>query len=534
MKTLVLLFATLILCLSLQAQEKAAIQWGQALKTSKRSSLADIVGYDQSGFYAIKTESRTFGIALLTYTKTIITLERYNNKMNPDRSSELKLEFNNEKMDYEQIIQLNDELYVFSSLKDQKDKKNKLFVQTIDKNTLLPSYDIKQIGEVDYAGNMKSNAGNFNLRLSRDSSKVLVYYNLPYEKHENEKFGFHVLDAQLNEIWSKQIFLPYEEALFEIEDYKVDNKGNVHILGVVFKEKRKEKRKGQPNYNYEVLSYFQKDDGVKSYTISLEDKFLTDMQIAVNDDLDIICSGFYSSVGTFGIIGTYFIKVNGKTKEITTKSFKEFGLDFITQNMTKREEEKTTRRAEKGKDVEMYEYDLDDIIIHSNGGATLIGEQYFVRTYTTTTNNPTTGATSTYTTYYYNYNDIIVISISPSGEIEWTQKVPKVQVTSNDNGFYSSYVTSVVKDKIYFVFNDHPKNITEPSETTYAFRGWKNSMVVLVEVDAKGNMTKQPLFSAKDAEVITRPKVCEQVSKKEMILFGQKRKQQQFAKITFN
>ena len=41
------------------------------------------------------------------------------------------------------------------------------------------------------------------------------------------------------------------------------------------------------------------------------------------------------------------------------------------------------------------------------------------------------------------------------------------------------------------------------------------------------------VVSAKDAGVMTRPKVCEQISSNEMVLFGQKGKKQRFATITF-
>ncbi|WP_258104777.1 hypothetical protein [Marinoscillum sp. MHG1-6] len=508
------------------------IEWGNPMKVSKRSTLSDIVAYDQTGFYAIKTETRTFGIGLLSVTRRIITLEHYNTKMNLDRSSELVLEYEGDKTDYEHIIQLNGQLFLFTSYKDQSDKMNTLMVQSINKNTLTPNKDFKKIGEVSYEGNFKSNAGNFRLRLSRDSSKVLAYYNLPYEKTENEKFGFHVLDQQMNELWKKEITLPYEEGLYEIEDYKIDNKGNVHILGVVYKEKRKAKRKGEPNYNYEILSYYMKDGGFDSYPIKLEGKFLTDMQISIDDNRDIICAGFYSNEGTYSIKGTYFIKVNSKSKLITTSSFKEFDMDFITQNMTERQEEKVEKKAKKGKEVELYQYDLDDIIIREDGGAVLVGEQYYITVVTTPISTGTGGVTYV-TTYYYNYNDIIVINVSPKGEIEWAQKIAKSQSTANDGGHFSSYTSAIVKDKMYFIFNDHPKNITDPGDRTFNYTGGKNSMVVLVEVDSNGNVNKSSLFSTKDAEVITRPKVCEQVSGDELVLFGQKRKNHQFAKIVF-
>ncbi|NOQ25811.1 MAG: hypothetical protein GQ564_10660 [Bacteroidales bacterium] len=520
-----------LLILNSSGQEKSNkvdILWGDEQKESKKTTLSDIVGHDETGIYALKTKRKGFyGM------NSTITLEHYNNKLNQTNSVSLELIYQKKKMNFEFIIHHNNELYLYSSFINKKLNHNFLFVQTINKKTLQFNQDIKKIAEIDYTGRSIVNIGNFNYEVSRDSSKVLVYYNLPYVRYENEQYGFHVFDEEMNQLWENKVTLPYMEELLDVEDFKIDDKGNVHLLGVIYKEKRKAKRKGEPNYKYQIISYFDKGNEVKEYPIMIEGKFLTDMKIAITDDKDVICSGFYSNEGLFSIIGAYFIKVDGETKEIIAKNFKEFGIDFITQNMTDRQEKKAKKKAEKGKEVELIQYDLDNIVLRDDGGAVLIGEQYFVRMVTRTMSNGNGGTTTT-TSYYYFYNDIIVINISPEGNIEWTEKIPKRQKTANDGGFYSSYAMSVVKDKLYFVFNDHPENLTYKGEgKLYNFIKSKESLIVLVELDSNGKQTREALFSAREADILTRPKVCKQISKKEMILFGQRRKAHRFAKILF-
>jgi hypothetical protein len=199
--------------------------------------------------------------------------------------------------------------------------------------------------------------------------------------------------------------------------------------------------------------------------------------------------------------------------------------------MSEREAKKTARREEKGEDVEMYEYDLDKLLVGKDGSAMLIGEQYFVRTVTSTT--MMNGVASTRTTYHYYYNDIITVKVDPSGQIQWAQKIPKSQHTVNDGGFYSSYTMALVKGKLCFLFNDSPKNLEEETKGRPANYNAKKSVVVIASLDQKGNVTKQPIFNAVDAEVIMRPKVCEQISNNEIILFGQRKKNQQFARLIF-
>lgn len=183
--------------------------------------------------------------------------------------------------------------------------------------------------------------------------------------------------------------------------------------------------------------------------------------------------------------------------------------------------------------MELYQYDLDDIIFTSDEEAILVGEQYYTKIPTSTTTDEN-GITRTNTIYYFNYNDVIVINMNSDGQIEWTEKIAKRQSTRNDGGFFSSYALSIVEDKMYFVFNDNRKNLLYNGEgRVYKILLNKESVVVLVTLDSNGKQTRNPLFMAKDADVIIRPKVCEQNSKNELVLFGQRKKTQRFLKVEF-
>ena len=63
------------------------ILWGPELKASKKSTLSDIVGYDETGIYAIKTKRK--GLYGLNST---VTLEHYDKEMSQSKSVEIELE----------------------------------------------------------------------------------------------------------------------------------------------------------------------------------------------------------------------------------------------------------------------------------------------------------------------------------------------------------------------------------------------------------------------------------------------------------
>jgi hypothetical protein len=521
-----LIFAFAIISAGLAAQQSPLkVKWGQEFTAPRNSTVADIIGYDASGFYVLKYE---YG-GLFAGSK--LNLDRFDNNLNPAKSIELELTEEGKKASMEHVMHLDGRLLMFTSFANQRTKRNTLFVQPVNKQTLMPDNTKKQkLAEINYEGNSKRNSGSFSFRLSQDSSKVLIFYSLPYDYRDPEKFGFLVMDRNLNVTWQKDITLPYRDDLFDVETVKVDNYGNVYLLGLQFKDVRKTKRKGEANYQYKVLSYTDNGSVVKEYSVGLPDKFLTDMQIGIRSNKDIVCAGFYSDNGTLSIRGTFFLSIDANTKEIKTKSFKEFDIGFITQNMTERQAEKAKRREERGQDQEMYEYDLDKLIVRSDGGALLIGEQYFVKTVTSTTY--INGRPSTRTMTYYYYNDIIMVNVGPNGNIDWSVKIPKRQTSVNDGGFYSSYAMATNKDKIYFVFNDNPDNLDYTGVGRVSETPTRNQVVTVVSVNTKGEMKRQ-LLGAGAGEVIIRPKVCEQISYSQMLLFGQRRKTQQFGRIEF-
>lgn len=508
---------------------KAALQWGNEIELKRRSTLNSVIGKDDSGIYVMVQKIK--GVYKFEYT-----LSRLNNKMNLEKSALIDLSYNQKSMSYEFSLIFNNELYVYTSFVNRKQKVKYLFVQSIDKKTLQSNNDLKKVADFPYK--TKYNPGFFEYEMSKDSSKLLVYYDIPSASDEKQNFGLHVFDESMTELWSKKVELPYETDMFDIEDYQVDMFGNVHLVGLYYNEKAQKIRNGEVNYSYRVLSYRDNGDVLKKYRIAIEGKFLTAMNVAINNDKDIICGGFYSDNdkgnkrGIFNIDGVFYLKIDNETQKVVKKDMKAFSMDFITEGMSERKAEKTRKKASKNKDRAMLEYELRDIIIRKDGGAVLVGEQFYINvvTYTTTDAN---GNTSTKTTTYYNYNDIICVEITPQGKIGWTTKIPKYQSTTNDGGFFSSFAISEVGSQLYFIYNDNPKNLYNPKKgKTYNFIPKKESMVVLAVIDEKGTLIREPLTTSYNANVVVRPKVCFQIDKKQMLIYGEKKKEKRFAIMT--
>lgn len=498
--------------------QEAEVMMGPELQYAKRSTLKGIVGYDQTGFYALRTNALS----------SKLNIVKYNNDLKEVKSVHHSLKIGEDKRAYKAIVQLNERLFLLTNFSNKKTKRNTLYAQEIDKESLSIGKNQMALADIDFAKERKSNSGSFRISVSRDSSKFLVYYELPWNRGESEKFGFKVYDETMKLLWKKEVTLPYLEELFEPKDYEVTNDGKVLMLGRVFADKKKLERRGKPNYTYHILSY-TKEEPVVDYPIKNADKYFVDMAVTADGDGNIICAGFYSKNGTYSVEGSYYVKLNSSTKSILVESFKEFGLDFLKQNLTEKGKKKMEKNAKKGNDTELFHIDLDDIVLRDDGGAVLVGEQYFVSAYTTTDSN---GNRST--TYTYRYNDIVVVNIDPLGEITWNQKIAKKQVSTNDGGFFSSYVMAIDGSKMHFVFNDNAKNLMRAEDDKiYISANNKETLITMVTLSGDGTQSRKALFAARDAAILARPKVCRQISEKELVVYGQ-RKVHRFAKVIFD
>ena len=501
----------------------AAIKWGPELKGSKRTSVNSIIGQDDSGFYIEGRELIKNG-----YAYNII-LEKLDRNMNSlakftveEKDPVTKISYNSEGLSWFQ-----NNILLFKSTIDKDKKKNILFLQTINKKTMVPDGKLVKVAELDY--DKKRATGSFIYKNSRNSDKLLVVCVPPKTKDEEEDFNdLIVFDSNLDIVWNNRLTNKYPKTVFSPIKWVVDEDGNAYILGKLYKDKIKEVSKGIQNFDYHIIAYTNKGQNTIDYEVKIPEKFVTEITFTIDDKKDIVCSGFYSKDNLRSIDGCFYLKLDPATKKVKMTNFKEFDLDFLTEGMSEKQESKARKKDEKGKDVELMDYDLDKIIIKEDGGCILIGEQYKVVSRTVSNGK------STYTTTTYYYNDIIVVNISSEGRIEWAKKIPKRQ-SSADGGVYLSYGLAVTKDKIRIIFNDDAKNIDPKRQGDWEkyYKGDKNGIVTLATIRMDGAITREKLFDISDAEVVIKPTVCKQYSDEEIILFGEKSKLDQYAIITF-
>lgn len=498
-----LLFAFVLLPAGLFAQIE--VTWGVPQKQQRKTSLNDLLGQDGSYVYALRNEYSLFG-------SNDPIIERYKTgDMSLDYSKPLSMKRSDGKqMRAESVYFIGGNIMAFASYYDRDKDENLLYAELLDAHSTVtkPWVELASI-----SATKRNNPGSFYMGLSMDSMHVLLVVNPPYDKYANEKYTLQLIDKDLNTAWKNAITPPYKDEFFALDDFTVSKKGDVYMLATISKDKSvmtRSERREQPTYYHTVLVYEPQSNALEEYKVDISPKFISDVTFVLDTAGNIICSGFYSNKSSNAIIGTFYMKIDKETKKVSSQGTKDFDKGFLAEFMS-------AKKASKGK--ELYDYDLKHLVLRDDGGAVLVAEQFYevlVQSY-----DP---QTKMYTyTYYYYYNDIIVVSVNPDGSISWAKKIPKYQVSHNDGGFYSSFAFAVSGDKMYFMFNDNPKNLkTQDSEKYRYMNNPKRSTAVLVTMDSNGNQDRQAMFSNKDLKIVLRPKLFLQTSEHRMILYGEK------------
>jgi len=390
----------------------------------------DFLGYSDGNFYMVH------------YNKRYMVGEDYSLKKvyKINRSEEKKLRMNNP-VAFNVVI--GGEIYEITSNFDEDEMKGHYYAQTIDKESLALQDDRKQILEFDIINEgVRPYNILYDYMFSPDKSIFFIYNINPYDsKHFLLSWSF--LDLEMNILDTYQVDYSTEQ------DVKIGN--NVlwnSIPTTSFNKKPIE-------FGIPILDIFIDNEGAV-YTTSIENSggddestllniakygvgpeqvfeiFLDDIKIKkiaskVDNEGNIHCFGIYLEDVKNDIDGVFYFKYDAKTKEIIEET------DHVYDPSEPRK--LGYRTTPDYSDVL-----IKDLMILDDGRIIFLFEPcdyYWV--------------SGGYTNYYSaNLGSINIAIKHPDGKIN-VYEVPKYQ---NLKFYTSSFITEVVGDDIYFVYND--------------------------------------------------------------------------------
>jgi hypothetical protein len=546
MRTL-LIFVLLLTCTLLQAQprtDKAVVTEGAEIPL-KNAMVREIIGNDDNGYY------------VLLNSRQDLMLQRIGRDLRVAATVSVpdKMQYGENKRYYRGIVMLETNIYLLTWATDDAKKNVITFAQQIDNQTLAIRPDLQEINRspyekapalpaIDPSDNLPLLNWDVSLmvlpeyEVAADQSHLLIYRQSGITNtNKKEHVDMQVYDARLQQRWSSSHDLPFDAGMFGIENMEVDHSGNVYLTGIEYKypaHSRPARPEGKSTDTWHLFSFKAAGSVMRDYPIALDVNFITDVRIAVADNGDLVAAGFYSEKSVYSVKGAFFMTVDGQSGQIKKQKSTAFETDFITQYMSERERNKTTRKAAKGVPAELYEFDLDHLILQNDGGAALIAEQYYIESMLVNSPDPR-GTSGPRTDFHYYYNDLLALSFGPDGTLAWKVKVPKRQHSTNDNGHFSSYAYAAVGNHLYLLFNDNPRNMyLRGNDQPYASFG-RAMTISVVQIDANsGTQRRELLLTTGRSEMLLCPKICLQTGDRELFIYSERRGRKcRFGRVVF-
>ncbi|MEO0470366.1 MAG: hypothetical protein AAF206_12140 [Bacteroidota bacterium] len=325
---------------------------------------------------------------------------------------------------------------------------------------------------------------------SPNKRKLLCYKNLR-QRRESEKLLYYIFDDEGDFLTNGAIELPYPDNRFRVKSLRLSNQGNVFVLGKFFLAGQV---KNPDDFQYLVMQYNTAAEAGNEVKIDLGDRYITDLAFRVDRAENMYLAGFYSNRSTDRIGGTILQKIS-PSGEVLLQSTEAFGQSFLSNYLS-------SGQINRGRELRNFYMDAEDgIILRSDGGVLLIAEKFYV----------------TYQSYQdiygywvdremYHYEDVILTSVSPQGEIEWHAIVDKNQVS--DSPANLSYFNAIGGDGAYIFYEYRPP------------RRGVNIYYNIVAID--GQVSKRiPLISNYQFGNAFYPRYCEQINNREAIMVYQ-------------
>jgi hypothetical protein len=192
----------------------------------------------------------------------------------------------------------------------------------------------------------------------------------------------------------------------------------------------------------------------------------------------------------------------------------------------------------RGDSPQIYSYKLRQLQTLEDGSHIGFMEQYYERKYT---NYDSRTGITTVVNYYY-YMDIIAFKLDFKGAFLWGKRIPKSQISMNDNGPFSSFVACNNETFAYVIFNDSKRNYSEDGvfdASSSSLDGLslsnRRNVVALAKIDLiTGSIERTVFFSKKELAALVIPKQMQiDWKNKELLMYAINRNREKFGILSF-
>ncbi len=501
------MFAVLMCGLTFSSNAQK-INWGQKIAMSADYSPV-IVGEDDKHFYSV------------FYHKSNFNIEKFEKGSN-SRVYQQKLTLP-KKQEVEKIVFAKDKFIVFMSYFDKKADETIIYANTYsaDNGGVLKVEQKILVIPVE----KKRRRGSFGVVVADGADRLLVTHDAYYKKQKKYRERFLLLNSNLEKVTEREDVIDESKVRnYSTSGFAIDGDGSFYYM--------KNYTDGRRNIvSYDATRDFDKwEETIDYQKLGLPLKsFIYNMSVTTNKKKDLIFVGYYSKseikitgkVTTHGsfqtgvrysLDGAFYLKIDHISKEIVQTKLNEFSQEFKDQFRSKSDVKKNRDGKIYDQFGELSMYKKDD------GGIIGVGEVFTGYHY----------ISRNHESLHYYYGDLITISLSPDGDLQWANRIKKSQTFGYESfgpfifsstGFkfllvshkpldYMGYFAALGKDKFYVAYNDNAKNLQKKSDQDKLkpFKKPKEAVMSMYTIDlATGERKKSAFFGGKDFEVTVEP-----------------------------
>lgn len=522
------LFTHLILLFSIfSIAQTPVVKFSENAKApSDITTFPRIVGSDGSGTYTMQLFLKKSIIMTRNMMGLSMQLCRYDEHFKPKYEIIYNTADELENRTVDNVILLNNKLYVFTSQFNNKEKNCELSAAVIDKFTG------KKTGSWHVLGNFEKEKArdefHHTVTLSADSSCFILATSLVAA---NSNYQIKLLDTNFRTVGN--IHFDYAANSYDL-DAVVKSGNKIFIAGKEFEPANKKKKR----VFKKVVLFNYNTDGKKENDIPVtkDGLYATSLNLFPLND-KILLAGFYTkSPGNNELNGlfTYTIDpasgkiIEGDARELSSSMI---GKTFDEDDDDEKESRKTEKAIEAEKDDDFLEhYVFTNAIPDPNSQSLILFAEYqrYIQrsSHASLGPDPSQGMTSDRSQYIYICGNIIAVKINAAAKINWVNMLPKKQMEIIDIGklnggqgspdfysaprlgqfsrvvaqlpFFSSFNCIQYGNQLGFILNDHSGNssVTSVNDKAKKIVNLYKSDCFYVKLDMNtGKFTRRYLFS---------------------------------------
>lgn len=338
----------------------------------------------------------------------------------------------------EHMAVLGNYVYVFYSERSAREKLFKVFCSIFD----LTGKEVRRglpVLTVNLADS-KGDPSKLHFTRSLNRRKLLIWHAFQ-EGNTNQRLAFRIFDRDsVARHTGMAVTLPYEDEALVIKSIKVSNQGRVYTLA---RHNLNPKPRLPKDVRYLVFAHDLVGKRTHEMLLDIPDKYVTELSFKPDRDESLAFAGFYSNKAAGHMIGSFSGRLTEWQDTFRMLQYQPFPPDVLSRFLT-------TRQIEKGR--ELTDFYFDDFVLRSDGGMLLLSEQYYT---TLSTYRDVYGAM--FSREIHHYDDILMVSLSAAGTLEWATAVYKDQASEFQEEL--PYLPLIGENRLFLLYKSRLKGL---------------------------------------------------------------------------